>query len=169
MSSADEMDELLGALGIEVFDDETKVWVDQVLSSGQAVEPDTRHKLVLAAQRGIREHQYLHGPFEVLAFEIRRMRSFDPDDLAKKLGLSADDLRGIENGRQSLIDQQGSLVARWIHELRIPHEDGYQSVERSVQSLKAMPAYATAAGDAEFTEKAERFLAEVRTELDKLE
>jgi hypothetical protein len=169
MSSADEMDQLLAGLGLDAFDEETKVWVDQVLSSGQSVEPDTRHKLVLAAQRGIREHQYLHGPFEALAFEVRKARPLDPEDLAKTLGISADDLRAIENGTKSLIDQKGSVVADWIHQLGIAHEDGYKAVERSVHSLNAMPAYAATTGDAEFTERAEKFLEDVRKALNKLD
>ena len=169
MSSEDKMDELLAGFGLEVFDEETKFRVDQVLSSGQAVEPATRHKLVLAAQRGIREHRYLHGPFEALAFEVRKARPIDPDELAKALGISADEMRSIENGSVSLIDQSGAVVAKWIDQLQIGHEDGYIAVERSAHSQSAMPAYATTAGDSELTEKAKRFLEDVKAELKKLE
>jgi hypothetical protein len=163
------MDELLGGLGLEVFDEETKWRVDELLSSGQAVEPVTRHKLVLAAQRGIRGRQYLHGPFEVLAFETRKASSRDPEDLAAALGITSDYLRSIENGKLGLIDQNGALVAQWIQQLEISHEDGFNAVERSVRSLKPLPAYATTSGEVELSTKASKFLEDVKAELKKLE
>jgi hypothetical protein len=168
MPTDDELSDLLFSLGSEVFDDDSRAHVDAVLASGQAVEPVARRKFVLAAQRGLRARQLLRGSFEVLAFETRRESGIDIDELAAAVGASSEDLRSVERGSIALVDQSPVVVARWIHELRLSDSDGLHAAERSVRSSSAQSAYASAGGEAVLTDKAVRFLDDLRVELEKL-
>jgi hypothetical protein len=165
----DELHQLLDALGPDAFDDNTKRRVDGILADGQAIEPETRRKLVTAAQRGLRVRHLLYGPFEVLAFELRRSNELDIDQLAADAGVSPEQMRSVERGAVALVDQEPEVVARWIRALGVEVADGLAAVEQSVRAPRALPAYARNAGEAELDEKAQRFVEAVRIELERLD
>lgn len=170
MPTDDELDELLASLGPEVFDDATRRSVDDMLAVGQAVEPAVRRKLILAAQRGLRVRQL---PFEVLAFERRREVGTTLDQLADAIGVSAEQLDSVERGTVALVDQDPPIVARWIHKLGVGHELAIVALELSVTIPRSQHAYAAAQdtdpNDTERSEKAARFIADVKAALAELE
>jgi hypothetical protein len=171
MPTDDELDQLLASLGPEVFDDATRWSVDEMLVTGQAVEPALRRKLILAAERGLRVRQL---PFEVLAFERRSEAGISLGQLADAIGTSSEQLDSVERRTAALVDQDPLIIARWIHELGVGHELAVVALERSVTTRRSQPAYAAAPIDTDLTdpersEKAEQFIAAVKAALARLE
>ncbi len=160
-----ELDQALAQLGIDLFDDDVKLNVEELLSHGQSVEPDVRRRFIGAAQRALRIRALQGAAFEVLAFETRRNAGIDIDQLAVALSADVSTIRNVENGREALRSLPPSKVATWIHELDIETEIGLRSVKVSLEPRHQMAAYAIAAIDESPDPAVEEFLGAIRIKL----
>jgi hypothetical protein len=170
MPSEDELSELLSSSGLEVFDYATRLRIDELLAKGLSVEPVSREKLVLAAQRGLRVPRSMQDPFELLAFDTRIADDIDVERVAEVIGASVDLVREIEQGKSRIIDHKPKQIAKWINLLEIDHTVGVEAVRRSlaVSAARTVVAYASRESEPVLTEQSETFLTKLEAELAKL-
>jgi hypothetical protein len=166
MSEGDSnLEAIIGHLGLDLFDDDTRAEVERLLAKGQTVEPGARQKLIGAAQRAIQLHSLDQATFEVLAFETRQAKPVDIEALALVLRTDADTVRKLERGELPIQSQSPSLFAAWIVQLGIEESTALESLRRSLRRTARRAAYALADEDVVLDETATEYIDSVRDAL----
>jgi hypothetical protein len=112
-TSEDRLSELIADTGLGLFPHETQERVEQILATGQGLEPPVRARFVDAARRGTRSIAVTHEPLEVVLFHSRRSQHQALDDLSSATGIGEGDMRAIERGERSINSVGASAVALW--------------------------------------------------------
>lgn len=145
--SADAADEavesMLAAAGLEVYPEDVRRDVDDLLAAGQSLEPEARLKLIEAAKRGTRVWKLREtAELETVLFDTRRSRGEEAEAVATVVGIDVAMLRSIERGESGLASQPPVVVASWAVELGIDRTLVGDALRRSLGTRGAAPAYA---------------------------
>jgi transcriptional regulator with XRE-family HTH domain len=165
--NADDLEEAISHLGLDLFSEDTRRRVEGLLANGQSVEPDARVRLVGAAQRGLRQHALEREVFEVLAFETRKRSDLSVDILARDLGVEATTIRKVESGRSGLQSLDAATVAAWIEALHLEDDVALRAVRSSLRPRQLQDSYASAEDEADLGGDAQAFYNRVCDALEK--
>ena len=165
--NADDLEMAIAHFGLDLFNEDTRRRVEELLANGQTVEPDARIRLVNAAQRGLRQHALEREVFEVLAFETRKHSDLPADHLARDMGVEVTTLREIESGHSPLRSLEADAVAAWIEALHLESGVALRSVRSSLRPRPLASSYASADEDGVLTDDAQEFYDDVCKALEK--
>jgi hypothetical protein len=144
-SRDDRLEALLSESGLSIFPPEIQAEVESLLDKGQSLEPDTRSRLVNAAQRGSKRVADRRAAIEVVLFTERRAIGRDIDALAADIGLDSHSMLSIERGDHSVDSQPAAVVAAWARSLGLDRDTVRVALQRSFSARDSVPAYAGAA------------------------
>lgn len=166
--NADDLEGAIARIGLDLFTQDTRRRVEELLANGQSVEPDARTRFVGAARRGLRQHALEREVFEVLAFETRKHADLSLDAVARDSGIEATTLREVESGRRALQSLDENSVAAWIEALSLDDDVALRSLRSSLRPRPRLrqESYASAEEESGLDSGAQSFYDRVREALE---
>lgn len=129
---------LIAETGLDLFSADVRAEVEDILSGGQALEPEARGRLVDAANRGRRYASLSSSALEVVLFNLRREGDQDADDIAAKVQIDVAAIRAIERGDRTINSEPAEKIASWALNFDLDRE----LIELSLRHSLARPATA---------------------------
>jgi transcriptional regulator with XRE-family HTH domain len=110
---------LATALEASMFSPTVQRYVGELLLGGENPSPAARQRLVSAAGRGLRNRRALRSALPALLAFTRKQREIPVPDLAEDLGVSEEQVYGMESGRINVRTLGAELLAAWIRAVRV--------------------------------------------------
>lgn len=104
---------LIAGTGLDLFSADIRAEVEDILSVGQALEPEARGRFVDAANRGRRHASLSSSALEVVLFNLRREGDQDVEDIAAKVQIDVAAIRAIERGDRTITSEPAEKIASW--------------------------------------------------------
>lgn len=145
--------------GLDALSPESQRYLLALTNDTASVESSTRQKFVDAASRGIQHHRNDSSALPRLLFLQRRELHLSLEDVAKRIGVPADQLAEVERGRERIDTLTGHKVASWISALGVGVDQARASLGRALELQRredlavAAAAAEVAAADDEFIDK----------------
>lgn len=136
-----DLQDLLSSGGLDLFSPEVRQEVEDLLASGQAVEPETRTQFVTAARRGVRHVRLAQEPIEVVLFRYRQDRGVDLSTIADDAQVTVEILRSVEQGGQRITSLKPDVIAAWADVVNLETSLVEKGLRISLATNAGIPSY----------------------------
>lgn len=173
-AESDRVDDLVGAMleaaAFDAMSQDARALLMMLTDETESLEPQTRARLVDAANRALQYRRHAISPLPVLLFVTRRAQAKPLEDIATQISVADAQLRAVESGADDLRTLTPRQVADWISSVDIDRTQAEQSLRRTFISHAAT---GRAAGHARLRHipdtatDSDRFIRDVMNELSK--
>lgn len=162
----DAVEAVLALGGLDLFPADTRAAVEAVLLAGQALEPQTRARVVDAARRGSRARFAGRRPVETLLYDARRAAQRNLEDIAAAVVADPKLLDAVERGSRRITEVPAEVTARWVEEVGIDAGTAVAALTTSLVPAGGGPRpYGSRRGDAQLDASDAEYISSVRTAL----
>lgn len=116
------LEKLISEVGLSVFPSDVQDEVEQILTTGQGLEPATRARFIEAAKRATHRVAISRSSLEVLLFKERRIHGQGAEDIAAIVNMDADTVRALERGERRIDEENPQSIAAWARSLDLGRE-----------------------------------------------
>ncbi len=109
---------LLPVIDSSMLSPAVRRYVNELLMGGENSSPSTRHKLVEAANRGLRKRRADRAALPALLAFKREEANITVATLVDALQVSPDNVYKMESGRLNVRDLDADRIAKWVRAVR---------------------------------------------------
>lgn len=159
------INEALTQTDLNVLSAEAQSLLLAITNDAAAMEPETRRRLVKAAERGIRYRRDDRSALPRLLFLRRRDARRELQEVAEHIGVEPATLQAVEQGQRVVETLKPAQVATWIRTLGVDPDHSRDSLRRAL-ARQAGQHRAAASAQTPTDPKGEEFIKQVMQHLE---
>jgi len=124
---------LVSALNASMLTPTVQRYVTELLRGGESPTPAVRHKLVEAANRGLRNRRSNHAALPALLAFKRQEANMPVAELANALQVSAEEIYEMESGRLNARHIDAGRIAGWVRTVQADPAAAISALQRVLE------------------------------------